>query len=91
MHEEIKHNANRIIQALQETAGNDPSHSEEVMHLKLKLELSASKIFLALGWLVANGKIAIEPSEFGYRVSIGKLANIACEIKTEQAAYKRSG
>ena len=36
--------------------------------LKLKLHLSSSTLYLALGWLAAQGKIALYPKELNFRV-----------------------
>ncbi|MBI4063521.1 MAG: winged helix-turn-helix domain-containing protein [Elusimicrobia bacterium] len=44
----------------------------ETTHLKLKLELSASKLFLALGWMLKEGKVEMEASEYGYKVRLAK-------------------
>jgi len=57
--------------------------SYEVMQLKLKLEISASKLFLTLGWMLREGKIALEPSEHGYRV---RLAGIPEEEAIERGS-----
>lgn len=62
MEKSIEEVAGRIEEAI---AGGEPF---EVMQLKLRLETSASKLFLALGWLLREGRIVLEPSDYGYRV-----------------------
>ncbi|HBB68328.1 MAG: hypothetical protein A2X28_01620 [Elusimicrobia bacterium GWA2_56_46] len=36
--------------------------------LKLKLHLSSSALYLALGWLAAQGKVALYPQDLNYRI-----------------------
>ena len=42
-----------------------PGMSLSAMHLKLALEISASKLFLALGWLLREGRIELDKDEYG--------------------------
>lgn len=38
--------------------------------IKLKLHLSSSSLYLALGWLSARGRISLYPQDLNYRVKI---------------------
>lgn len=38
--------------------------------IKLKLHLSSSSLYLALGWLAAQGKIQIYPQDLNYRIKL---------------------
>ncbi len=42
--------------------------------IKLKLKLSSSGLYLALGYLAASGKIDLQPEDLNYRVKIKKNA-----------------
>ncbi len=55
--------AGNILETLK-AAGGDASSWD----LKLKLHLSSSSLYLALGWLAAQGKIALYPKELNFRV-----------------------
>ncbi|MEK7287224.1 MAG: winged helix-turn-helix domain-containing protein [Elusimicrobiota bacterium] len=68
MDKSIEEAARRIEEALNQ----EPI---EVMQLKLKLEISASKLFLALGWMMREGRVGLEPSEFGYKASLAEARN----------------
>ena len=55
--------AANLLEALK-TSGGDASSWD----LKFKLHLSSSSLYLALGWLAAQGKIALYPKELNFRV-----------------------
>ena len=38
--------------------------------IKLKLHLSSSYLYLALGWLAAQGKINMYPQDLNYRIKL---------------------
>jgi hypothetical protein len=38
--------------------------------IKLKLHLSSSSLYLALGWLAAQGKITIYPQDLNYKIKL---------------------
>ena len=38
--------------------------------IKLKLHLSSSSLYLALGWLAAQGKITMYPQDLNYRIRL---------------------
>ncbi|MCX5785807.1 MAG: winged helix-turn-helix domain-containing protein [Elusimicrobia bacterium] len=38
--------------------------------IKLKLHLSSSALYLALGWLAAQGKVALYPQDLNFKVKI---------------------
>ncbi|OGR66489.1 MAG: hypothetical protein A2X31_08865 [Elusimicrobia bacterium GWB2_63_22] len=61
----VAQTAGNILEALK-AAGGDASSWD----LKLKLHLSSSALYLALGWLAAQGKIALYPKELNFRVVI---------------------
>ena len=58
-----------LLEALK-TAGGDASSWD----LKLKLHLSSSSLYLALGWLAAQGKVSLYPKELNFRVVLTKPA-----------------
>ncbi|GEM_PF-2501306 len=70
MTQDVEATALRIWQELLNNPGE--GGYREAMKLKMSLELSASKFFLALGWLLREGKVEIEPSEFGYKLRCGR-------------------
>ena len=55
--------AGNLLEAIK-AAGGDASSWD----LKLKLHLSSSSLYLALGWLAAQGKISLHPKELNFRV-----------------------
>ena len=38
--------------------------------IKIKLHLSSSSLYLALGWLAAQGKITMRPQDLNYRIKL---------------------
>ena len=38
--------------------------------IKLKLHLSSSALYLALGWLAAQGKVNIYPQDLNYKIKL---------------------
>jgi hypothetical protein len=38
--------------------------------IKLKLHLSSSSLYLALGWLAAQGKITMYPRDLNYKIKL---------------------
>ncbi len=59
----VAQTAGNLLEALK-AAGGDASSWD----LKLKLHLSSSALYLALGWLAAQGKVALYPKELNFRV-----------------------
>ena len=59
----IAQTAGNLLETLK-AAGGDASSWD----LKLKLHLSSSSLYLALGWLASQGKIALYPKELNFRV-----------------------
>lgn len=57
--------AGNLLEALKASGGDATSWD-----LKLKLHLSSSALYLALGWLAAQGKITLHPKELNFRVVI---------------------
>jgi uncharacterized membrane protein len=57
--------AGNLLEAIK-AAGGDASSWD----LKLKLHLSSSSLYLALGWLAAQGKISLHPKELNFRVML---------------------
>jgi uncharacterized membrane protein len=57
--------AGNLLETLK-AAGGDASSWD----LKLKLHLSSSSLYLALGWLAAQGKVALYPKELNFRVML---------------------
>ncbi len=55
--------AANLLEALKASGGDASSWD-----LKFKLHLSSSSLYLALGWLAAQGKIALYPKELNFRV-----------------------
>lgn len=55
--------AGNLLETLK-AAGGDASSWD----LKLKLHLSSSALYLALGWLASQGKVALYPKELNFRV-----------------------
>ena len=55
--------AGNLLETLK-AAGGDASSWD----LKLKLHLSSSSLYLALGWLAAQGKVSLHPKELNFRV-----------------------
>ncbi|MBI2071019.1 MAG: hypothetical protein HYT79_10525 [Elusimicrobia bacterium] len=62
MNKEIQELTWRIEELLGE------NQAVEVMHLKLKLEVAASRLFLALGWMLSESRVELLPSDYGYQV-----------------------
>lgn len=60
-----------------------PGQSQEAMHLKLALEMSSSNLFLALGWLLREGRITLEKSEYGFMIRCQEAGNRAVKIAEE--------
>lgn len=48
---------------------------QEIMKLKLAVGMSASKLYLALGWLARSGKVDLQASEYGYRCRVRESRN----------------
>lgn len=59
----VAQTAGNLLEALR-GAGGDASSWD----LKLKLHLSSSALYLALGWLAAQGKVALYPKDLNFRV-----------------------
>jgi hypothetical protein len=59
----VAQNAAKILELLK--AGENTSWD-----LKLKLHLSSSALYLALGWLAAQGKVALYPQDLNFKVRI---------------------
>lgn len=59
--------AGNLLETLK-AAGGDASSWD----LKLKLHLSSSSLYLALGWLAAQGKVALYPKELNFRVVLAE-------------------
>lgn len=55
--------AANLLETLKASGGDATSWD-----LKLKLHLSSSMLYLALGWLAARGKITLYPKELNFRV-----------------------
>ncbi len=59
----VAQTAGNLLEALKAFGGDASSWD-----LKLKLHLSSSALYLALGWLAAQGKISLYPKELNFRV-----------------------
>jgi hypothetical protein len=59
----VAQTAANLLEAVKASGGDASSWD-----LKLKLHLSSSALYLALGWLAAQGKIALYPKELNFRV-----------------------
>jgi hypothetical protein len=59
----VAQTAGNLLEALKSSGGDASSWD-----LKLKLHLSSSALYLALGWLAAQGKISLYPKELNFRV-----------------------
>ncbi len=59
----VAQTAGNLLEALKASGGDASSWD-----LKLKLHLSSSALYLALGWLAAQNKIALYPKELNFRV-----------------------
>lgn len=57
--------AGNVLETLKASGGDASSWD-----LKLKLHLSSSSLYLALGWLAAQGKVALYPKELNFRVML---------------------
>lgn len=55
--------AGNLLEAVKASGGDASSWD-----LKLKLHLSSSSLYLALGWLAAQGKLELYPKELNFRV-----------------------
>jgi len=55
--------AGNVLEALKAAGGDATSWD-----LKLKLHLSSSALYMALGWLAAERKIDLHPKELNFRV-----------------------
>jgi uncharacterized membrane protein len=62
--------AGNLLETLK-AAGGDVSSWD----LKLKLHLSSSSLYLALGWLAAQGKVSLYPKELNFRVVLAEKAD----------------
>ncbi|MBI4656374.1 MAG: winged helix-turn-helix domain-containing protein [Elusimicrobia bacterium] len=63
--ENVKNTAAKIIEELKNQKGCMTSWD-----LKLKLHLSNSSIYIALGWLLNQNKIAVQPEDLTYKVKL---------------------
>jgi hypothetical protein len=61
--ETVAQNAAKILELLK--TGENTSWD-----LKLKLHLSSSALYLALGWLAAQDKVALYPQDLNFRIKI---------------------
>lgn len=61
--------AGNVLEALKAAGGDATSWD-----LKLKLHLSSSSLYMALGWLAAERKIALYPKELNFRVVLADKA-----------------
>lgn len=59
----LEQTAGNLLEAVK-AAGGDVSSWD----LKLKLHLSSSSLYLALGWLAAQGKVSLHPKELNFRI-----------------------
>ncbi len=59
----VAQTAGNLLEALKASGGDASSWD-----LKLKLHLSSSALYLALGWLAAQNKVALYPKELNFRV-----------------------
>ncbi|HBA61934.1 MAG TPA: hypothetical protein DCZ92_14200 [Elusimicrobia bacterium] len=59
--------AGNVLETLKAAGGDATSWD-----LKLKLHLSSSTLYLALGWLAAQGKISLYPKELNFRVVLNQ-------------------
>lgn len=66
MRDDLESSSERLLDYLVNNPA--PDGFQEIMKLKLELGLSASKLFLTLGWLLREGRIELESSEYGYKV-----------------------
>lgn len=66
MFEDIESAAKTVLDYL----GNQSASEDfqEIMKLKISVGMSSSKLFLALGWLLREGKVDLQASEYGYKV-----------------------
>jgi len=62
--EYVKRNAENILEILKSSS---PINSWDI---KLKLKLSSSQLYLALGYLISTNKITIYPEELTYKVKL---------------------
>jgi len=61
--ETVAQNAGKILELLK--AGENTSWD-----LKLKLHLSSSALYLALGWLSAQGKAELYPQDLNFKIKL---------------------
>ncbi|MBI4801540.1 MAG: winged helix-turn-helix domain-containing protein [Elusimicrobia bacterium] len=61
----VAQTAEKISAILKERHGETTSWD-----LKLKLHLSSSALYLALGWLAAQGKIQLYPQDLNYKIKL---------------------
>ena len=59
--------AGNVLEALKAAGGDATSWD-----LKLKLHLSSSALYMALGWLAAERKIALYPKDLTFRVVLAE-------------------
>lgn len=62
----VYHTADRVVQALDSASGNGSGRT--AWDLKLELKTPAPLLYMALGVLVREGQIELEPHELTYRV-----------------------
>ncbi|PIU17907.1 MAG: hypothetical protein COT18_11615 [Elusimicrobia bacterium CG08_land_8_20_14_0_20_59_10] len=55
--------AGNVLETLKAAGGDATSWD-----LKLKLHLSSSSLYLALGWLAAQGRLSLYPKELNFRI-----------------------
>lgn len=60
----VEKNAAKVLELLQS------SSVLSSWDIKLKLKLSASQLYMALGYLIANKKIFVYPEELNYKVKL---------------------
>lgn len=59
----LSQTAGNLLEAIKASGGDASSWD-----LKLKLHLSSSSLYLALGWLAAQDKVSLYPKELNFRI-----------------------
>ena len=66
----VRQTAERILAAVEAAPLSGNVKGLTAWDLKLELKVSNSALFLALGWLVRDGKVSLEPHDFTFKVAL---------------------
>ena len=75
----LQHTSDRILRALKPPNGGPPT-ARTAWELKMELKVPNSLLYIALGTLVRDERIVIEPHELTYKVRAHATATIPSQV-----------